>query len=124
MAKILAADCDETMTAFYAALFSDAGHQVAIAADGAAALDIYLEFQPDLMVLDVDMPSGGGGRIFNIIRRILQLKKPVIFVTGLPEKARGLAATYRWVSVLQKPVSGDMLLEEVTRLLAAVRMAV
>ncbi|HBB66380.1 MAG TPA: hypothetical protein DCZ93_03575 [Elusimicrobia bacterium] len=122
MAKILAADDDETMTAFYTALFGEAGHQVVIAADGAAALDVYLGFQPDLMVLDVDMPSGGGGRIFNIIRRVLQLKKPVIFVTGLPEKARGLAATYRWVSVLQKPVGGDLLLDEVNRLLAAAEM--
>ena len=76
------------------------------------------------MVLDVDMPYGGGGRIFNIIRRILQLNKPVIFVTGLPEKVQGLATTYRWVSVLRKPVGGDVLLDEVTRLLAAARMAV
>lgn len=123
MAKILAADDDETMTAFYAALFSEAGHQVATAADGAGALDVCLEFQPDLMVLDVDMLFGGGSRIYDIIRRILQLKKPVIFVTVLPDKARGLAATYSGVSVLKKPVGADMLLEEAARLLAAVKMA-
>jgi len=66
----------------------------------------------------------GGGRIFNLIRRILQLGKPVIFITGFPEKARGLAATYRWVSVLQKPVGGDMLLEHAKRLLAEAGMGV
>ena len=123
MARILAADDDEAMTAFYAALFSEAGHQVATASDGGTALDGYLEFQPDILVLDVDMPYGGGGRIFNLIRRILQLGKPVIFVTGFPEKASGLAATYRWVSVFQKPVGGDILLAEVKRLLAAAGMA-
>lgn len=119
MAKILAADDDAMMTAFYAALFSEAGHQVSVAPDGAAALDVYHDFQPDILVLDVDMPFGGGGRIFNLIRRILQLGKPVIFVTGFPEKAKGMAATYRWVSVFQKPVGGDLLLDEVNRLLAA-----
>lgn len=119
MARILAADDDELITAFYTALFSEAGHQVATASDGTTALDGYLEFRPDILVLDVDMPYGGGGRIFNLIRRILQLGKPVIFVTGFPEKARGLATTYSLVSVFQKPVGGDMLLEEVKRLLAA-----
>jgi DNA-binding response OmpR family regulator len=119
MAKILAADDDMAMVDYYKALFSEAGFEVETAADGAAALDKYLEVHPDLLILDVDMPNGGGERLFNIIRRILQLGKPVIFVTGLPEKVQNLALTYRWVSIFRKPVKGEELLGEVKRLLAA-----
>lgn len=119
MSKILAADDDPALLEYYKALFSEAGLEIETALDGDSALDKYLEVHPDLLVLDVDMPNGGGGRLFNIIRRILQLGKPVIFVTGLPEKVQGLALTYQWVSIFQKPVKGDALLGEVKRLLAA-----
>jgi two-component system chemotaxis response regulator CheB len=119
MAKILAADDDAAMTDYYKALFSEAGFEVETAADGAAALDKYLDAHPDLLILDVDMPNGGGERLFSIIRRILQLGKPVIFVTGMPERVQNLALTYRWVSIFGKPVNGDALLGEVNRLLAA-----
>lgn len=119
MAKILAADDDEAMRAFYEALFEEAGFEIETAADGAAALDRYMAARPDLLVLDMDMPNGGGGRVFSVIRRILQIGKPVVFVTGFPEKAQGMALTYRWVSIFQKPVRSEALLDEVNRLLAA-----
>ena len=119
MAMILAADDDPALIEYYKALFSEAGLEIETANDGASALDKYLEVHPDLLVLDVDMPNGGGERLFSIIRRILQLGRPVIFVTGLPEKVQGLALTYQWVSIFQKPVKGEELLSEVKRLLAA-----
>jgi len=119
MAKILAADDDPAMLEYYKALFSEEGLEIETAVDGASALDKYLDTHPDLLILDVDMPNGGGERVFSVIRRILQLGKPVIFVTGLPEKVQGMALTYRWVSIFQKPAKGDELLGEVKRLLVA-----
>lgn len=119
MAKILAADDDQIIVAYYETLFSEAGWEVETAEDGASALDKCLYFDPDLLVLDVDMPNGGGELVFSVIRRILQLGKPVIFVTGLPERVRGLPLTYRGVSVFPKPVNGATLLAEAKRLLAA-----
>ena len=119
MAKILAADDDQAMVAYYTALFSEAGLEIDTAEDGASALDKCLDFKPDLLILDVDMPNSDGVRVFTIIRRILQLRKPVIFVTGLPERVQGLALTYQLVSVFSKPVNGEALLGEVRRLLVA-----
>jgi len=119
MAKILAADDDPAMLEYYKALFSEEGLEIETAVDGASALDKYLDTHPDLLILDVDMPNGGGERVFSVIRRILQLGKPVIFVTGLPEKVQGMALTYRWVSIFRKPAKGDELLGEVKRLLVA-----
>lgn len=119
MVKILAADDDQLMTAYYTALFSEAGMEISTAEDGASALDKCLHFNPDLLILDVDMPNGGGPHVFTVIRRILQLGKPVIFVTGLPERVQKLPLTYQLVSIFEKPVNGDALLGEVRRLLVA-----
>lgn len=119
MARILAADDEPVIVEYYAALFSKAGLEVETAWDGSSALEKCRDFKPDLFVLDVDMPSGGGERVFTVIRRILQLGKPVIFVTGLPEKVKGLPLTYKWVSVFAKPINGSKLLAETRRLLTA-----
>ena len=123
MIKILAADDDQAMVAYYTALFSEAGLEINTAEDGASALDKCRDFKPDLLILDVDMPNGGGAHVFTVIRRILQLGKPIIFVTGLPESVRGLALTYQLVSVFGKPVNGEVLLDEVRRLLVAAGVA-
>ncbi|MDD2805362.1 MAG: response regulator [Elusimicrobiales bacterium] len=119
MAKILAADDERIIVDYYSALFSEAGLEVETAENGVSALAKCANFRPDLLVLDVDMPSGGGELVFTCIRRVLQLGKPVIFVTGLPERVKGLPLTYQWVSVFPKPINGEILLDEVRRLLNA-----
>jgi two-component system alkaline phosphatase synthesis response regulator PhoP len=117
MKKILAADDDQGMLDLYKALFTDAGFEVDIAFDGVGVMDKCLDFKPDLLVLDVDMPGGGGERSFIMARKILQLGIPVIFVTGLPERVQNFALYEDKVSIFQKPVKGDALLAEVNRLL-------
>lgn len=118
MPKVLAVDDDPVMTEYYSALFAEAGYDVEIAVDCGSALDKCRVMNPDLLVLDFDIPGGDGGRLLSIIRGVHRLGKPVIFVTGFPEKARGLARTYVAVSVLGKPVKGDALLEEARRMTA------
>ncbi len=116
MLKVLAVDDDPVMAEYYSSLFSEAGYDVEIAVDCGTALDKCREMNPDLLVLDFDLPGGDGGRLMNVIRGVHRLGKPVIFVTGFPEKAGGLARTYVAVSVLGKPVKGDVLLEEARRM--------
>ncbi|MCM2268251.1 MAG: response regulator [Elusimicrobiales bacterium] len=116
MLKILAADDDPAILEFYVSLFTDGGFEVQTAPDGASAMEKCLDFKPDLLVLDVDMPGGGGGRVFNLSRKILQLGLPVIFVTGLPEQVQHTALSEQKVSIFQKPVKGEALLAEARRL--------
>jgi len=117
MKKILAADDDTTLLEFYKALFLDAGFEVETATDSASAMQKYMDTHPDLLVLDVDMPAGGGKRVFTTVRQILDLGVPVIFVTGLPEKVQDIPLSADKVSIFQKPVDGEALLTEVRRLL-------
>lgn len=116
MKKILAADDDYGMRALYAELFSDAGYEVQTAADGAAALELFKAMDPDLLVLDVDMPSEGGDKVFDVTRGLLKTGKPVIFVTGHPEKVLDRAFFHTRVVVMQKPVAPEKLLAEAERL--------
>lgn len=117
MKKILAADDDLTLLEFYKALFSEAGFEIDTATDSAMAVQKYMDTKPDLLVLDVDMPAGGGKRAFTALRKLLQLGVPVIFVTGMPEKVQDFSLTEQKVSIFQKPVDGEALLAEVRRLL-------
>ncbi len=111
MNKILAVDDDKPMIDFYYALFSEAGYEIKTAPDADAAIELYHDFKPDLIVLDAEMPGGGGEKVFRLVRTILGSDIPVIFVTGLPDRIIDFALTQTQVRVFQKPVkAGELLL--------------
>lgn len=117
MVKILAVDDESQMTDFYEGLFSDAGYEIKTAPDAAAAIELYYDYKPDLIVLDAQMPGGGGGKVFRIARTILGSDIPVIFVVGLPDKVLNFALTQSNVRVFQKPVKADALLSAAAEML-------
>lgn len=118
MARILAVDDDSSMEAYYAALFSEAGYVVKTAPDVVAAMEVYYDFKPDLIVLDAEMPGGGGERVFRIARTVLGSGVPVVFVTGLPERVIDFALTQSKVRVFTKAVNSSELLAAIEELLA------
>jgi DNA-binding response OmpR family regulator len=117
--KILAADDDQAMTEYYKALLSDAGYEVLTAADATAALIQYRDRKPDLVVLDMEMPGGGGEQVFDVTREVLKAGVPVIFVTGMPERAANFVKSYPKVRVFRKPVKSEELLACVASFLSA-----
>ncbi|HBB67409.1 MAG: hypothetical protein A2081_01175 [Elusimicrobia bacterium GWC2_61_19] len=116
MLKILAVDDDLYILELYKALFLGEGFLVETAEDTLGALVKYHEFKPDLMILDVDMPAGGGQKVFERLRNVFESRIPVIFSTGLPESVAHLAKSAS-VAILKKPVMNEKLLSEVKRLL-------
>jgi len=117
MARILAVDDDSSLEAYYLALFSEAGYDVKTAPDAAAAMELFYDFKPDLIVLDAEMPGGGGARVFSIARTVLGSGVPVVFVTGMPEKVIDFALTQARVRVFTKTVKSAELLAAVAKLL-------
>lgn len=116
MAKILAVDDDLSILEIYKEIFVKAGFEVRTAEDAVAAVTLYQQFQPDLLVLDVDMPAGGGQKVFDRLRNLFQTATPIIFSTGLPESVQHLAKLGN-VAVLKKPVNPEVLIAETRRLL-------
>jgi len=106
------------MTEFYKALFREAGYEMRVAADTTAAVLLFREFLPQLVVLDSDIPAGGGERGFEIIREISRAGVPVIFVTGLPERVRPLLVRNGRVRVFRKPLASGELLSCISEMLS------
>ncbi len=116
--KILAADDDLYILELYKALFSGEGFIVETAEDAVGAMAKHDDFKADLLILDVDMPGGGGQAVFAHVRSALDVCTPVIFSTGIVESVAHLKDSPR-VSILKKPVDCGRLLAEVNLLLAA-----
>lgn len=79
----LVVDDDETQRLLETAALKKAGFRVAQVADGAAALKALRKIEPDLIVLDVDMPRLNGFDTCREIRRMPRYRDtPVVMVTG------------------------------------------
>ncbi|HAH31722.1 MAG TPA: hypothetical protein DCL44_05345 [Elusimicrobia bacterium] len=116
MVKILAVDDDLCILDLYREIFTKAGFEIQTAEEASSAIMRYQEFKPDLVVLDVDMPAGGGQKVFDRLRNLLSVGTPIIFSTGIPESVERLGKNFN-VSILKKPVNPEMLINEVKKLL-------
>jgi two-component system sensor histidine kinase/response regulator len=103
--KILVVDDDRMNIRLFTAILKSEGYLLAEARSGEHALEIYREFPPDLVLLDVVMPGIDG---FETCRRLRKLYgdacAPIIFITAKNETddiVEGLAAG--GVDYLPKP---------------------
>ena len=116
---ILIADDDKDYLIGTTRRLEHAGYTVLQANSGDDAVKLALEREPDLLILDVHMPSGDG---FQCIERLdhhpsLSLL-PVIYVTGdRAEHTRISAVRHGAMRVLRKPVDQEELLETIELLI-------
>ena len=61
------------------------GHSVEMAESGAQALELYPQFEPDLILLDVTMPDMDGFEVSRQIRQRYPDWVPIIFLSGHDE---------------------------------------
>jgi DNA-binding response OmpR family regulator len=114
--KILAVDDDLFILELYKGMLGDAGFEVHTAEDSVSAMTRFNEVKPDLVILDVDMPGGGGQKVFERLRKTMLSTTPIIFATGTPESVQGEARASA-VAVLKKPLTPQVLIGEIKRLL-------
>ena len=120
MAKILLIDDNPGLLKMEAAFLRAAGHETVSADDGRSALQMAATETFDLVVTDIVMPGKDGMEvIMALLSRTPTLK--IIAVSGgghlSAENYLRLAGTLGAVETLQKPFSGDELVEAVTRAL-------
>lgn len=77
---ILAVDDDEEMLRMLSRILELEGYDVALAANGRAALTILEECEPDLVILDIIMPGLDGFQVLDLIRQ--RSNVPVIMLTA------------------------------------------
>ena len=84
MTKILIVDDDERLLTLYSAILRKEGYEVLTAADARKAFELAVSAQPNLILLDVMMPSIDGGDAFRYLSGDSSTKEiPVIFLTSL-----------------------------------------
>lgn len=121
MARVLVVDDDPDILDLVAMRLRRAGHKVATAAHGFAALDLIAEKgAPEVAVLDVTMPVMSGLELLTRIRDTPQTQDlPAVFLSArvLPadvQAGQALGATY-----LTKPFVSSALITAIDRVLAS-----
>ena len=72
--KVLVADDDRLTLKYISDLLTREGHEVAVAEDGFAVLNLLTSFMPDIMFFDLIMPKIDGSRLIQIVRNMPHLK--------------------------------------------------
>lgn len=95
---------DEDMGTIFSAAMRQAGFEPEVVVDGQLALERLQEVAPDVIVLDLHLPTVSGPEILQYIRRDERLKNVrVIIATADPHLADTLRKEVSFV--LDKPVS-------------------
>jgi two-component system, NtrC family, response regulator AtoC len=117
MAKVLVIDDERSIRHLLDTLFRRKGHDVVLAENGQRGLELFRQEQPDVIVLDLNMPVMDGLTVLRDIRG-LNLDQPVIIFSGSwtaerEQQMRALGVT----EFVHKELSLDRLEEALKRLL-------
>jgi DNA-binding NtrC family response regulator len=116
--RVLVVEDETDAREMLAAVLSQAGYDVADAADGFAALAQISRYRPDVVVTDLRMPGMTGVDLLQRIRRV-HGDVPVIIATGLETWDLCTAAeAYGAVTCLIKPIDIDDLVWNIEMALA------
>jgi EAL domain-containing protein (putative c-di-GMP-specific phosphodiesterase class I)/CheY-like chemotaxis protein len=92
-----------------------AGYQVTTVNDGAAAADVVVSHQFDVILSDIQMPGMSGVDLLRVIRAY-DLDVPVILMTGNPTLETAMdAVSLGALQYLSKPMSNELLLDAINR---------
>lgn len=123
MARILVVDDESDMRMALGNVLSRAGHTVAEAGDGQAALEHMAREGADIMLLDMRLPGMDGPQILRALRE-KDKKTPVVMVTGYGSVESAVEVMRLGAShYLSKPFSNQELVETVERVLGGGRMS-
>jgi DNA-binding response OmpR family regulator len=88
-------------------------------------MDAVTAGRPDLFILDVGLPGLNGLDVFDLLRSDPRLQGvPVLFLTGLPERAETASAATGVHEVLAKPFDVNDLIARAERLMETSRTGI
>ena len=122
--RLLLVDDDEALLATIWEALEAAGYQVVAVGDGASALAQVAAHRPDLLILDLRLPSVDGWAVLRELRANLETRAfPILAITGIDVDRGGEVITAGADEFLTKPFSLTVLESAVQRLLQSVGSA-
>jgi CheY-like chemotaxis protein len=120
MPTILVADDSLSVRKVAERMLTEAGLEVALAANGEEAMNLALTTKPDLVIADVIMPDKSGFEVCAYIKAQASLANtPVLLVSGfVDDEVTRQAEACRADGVIKKPFQGASLRERVMALLS------
>lgn len=103
MAVVLIVEDDPELRKLWEIFLKQMGHEVHQAVDGLEALYQARFYNPDLIVLDLMMPTASGDLVLGFVRSTAQLKKTPVLVVSAVHNIANLAEQYEADGFLKKP---------------------
>ena len=120
-AKILIVDDEPANIALFTGIMQAGGFSNFLTTqDPRGVITQFIEFEPDLIILDLNLPGQSGAVVISLVRNYRRLANTkIIIVSGHPE----LIESRNYISsrvdfVMRKPFQNDMLLAKINELLA------
>ena len=119
MSKILVVEDDPSISSLLERALSSSGHSVHLAGDGVAGFEKCNEVQPDIAVLDVNLPKLDGLSLAKQMKAKDNLKHiPIIFLTAQDRPKDMIAGIQAGAKhYLTKPFKLEDLLSKIKKLL-------
>jgi chemosensory pili system protein ChpA (sensor histidine kinase/response regulator) len=121
--SIMVVDDSLTVRKITSRLLEREGFQVVTAKDGVDALEQLVDYKPDVMLLDIEMPRMDGFDLARNVRADARLRDvPIVMITSrMADKHRNYAMEIGVNHYLGKPYQEEQLLELITGFIAAQR---
>ena len=117
--RVLIIDDDRALCELFASHLRGAGYVPMIAEDAMQGFMFAQRELPDAILLDINMPAGGGMTVFDRLNKSAKTREiPVIVVTAVDDTKVESDSTARGArAVLHKPIDKDTLLKQVATVL-------
>lgn len=117
--KILHVEDDRNMRLLVRAILEKAGYEVATAQDAMQGVMMARSFAPNLIILDIMIPAGGGQSVLERVRTLSSTSHvPILIYSATPKESFESDMTLgEDVFFLQKPADKTAILAEVRKLL-------
>lgn len=116
--QILAVDDQPIILKSITHKLKSTGYNILTANSGEEAIETFLDQDPDLILLDMNMPNGNGFDVIRYVRQVKESEIPIIVMSGVKEEDKIVKAFDLGVDdYIQKPVGLNEVLARVNRLL-------
>jgi DNA-binding response OmpR family regulator len=116
--KILIVDDDKNIVSLLVSRLRANGYDVVVAFDGVGAVSQAHKERPDLILLDIRMPGGGGASVYdNLLISSETMTIPIIFMTAYSEDEKFQKLVEGKAAYLVKPFDMNLAMAEIRKIL-------